>query len=174
MRGCRSTSIATVAKPGVALPYHSNFGLTEEEYAEFLAASKPVGVTWKCIIKVVDDIVSFEPVGHSAPRLTSIRFKIDSGDAKASGAYLGKGDWRSHDGVGSAIGPWRGYLWKKEVGDESMLASGGDFQLYKLDILHLIGTDYAFMSHKFAERRKGAAPVSQEFMLRFRNPELNK
>lgn len=171
--------ITEVAQPGKQLPYHPNFGLTEAEYNEFLSASKqmavqPIGVTWECTIKVEDKIVSFEPIGHSSPRLTSIRFKIDSVDAKASGQYLGKGEWRTHDGKGSAIGPWRGYLWKKEIGDETKLASGGDFELYKLDILHLVGTEYAFMSHKFAERKAGKQPVSQEFMLRFRSPALAK
>ncbi|MBB3209110.1 hypothetical protein FHS27_004946 [Rhodopirellula rubra] len=171
--------VAKVAKPGQPLPYHSNFSLTEDEYEEFLTESmqrvvKPTGDKWECLIKIENNIVSFEPVGHSSPRISSIHFKIDSNEAKASGEYLGKGKWRANDGARSAIGPWRGYLWQKEVGEVSDIATGGDFQLCKLDILHLVGTDYAFMSHKFVERQGGEKPVSQEFMLRFKNPALSK
>tara|TARA_A100001391_G_scaffold159752_1_gene118270 strand:+ start:224 stop:973 length:750 start_codon:yes stop_codon:yes gene_type:complete len=169
--------IAKVAQPGQALPYHPNFGLSEEEYAEYLVAAKkmkfkPIGIKWKCLIQQKDRLLSFKPIGHRSAQLSSIRVHIDSSEAEASGVQLGRGEWRSHTEEGPAIGPWRGFTWRKETGSEAELLSGGDFQIVKLDILHLIGTEYVLVNQKIAEQNTGHQPTSREFMLRYRVPGL--
>jgi hypothetical protein len=101
----------------------------------------PSGQTLKCQVVRVGESLSLKAIDHPTKRMESISISVKTTNASASGVDLGLAKRKTNSGEKSAIGPWRGYLWTEESGDEQAVAAGGDFRLVKLDLLHLVGTD---------------------------------
>lgn len=163
---------------GEPLPYHANIGLTKNEYDEFLQASEnqkvaETGIKWKCKFTVSGGgMFIIVPVGHQSATLRSIRISFRDNAAFASDVSLGQPQWRARRAKGSALGPWRGYLWKKTEGTIESIAAGERFSLTELDVLHRIGTDKLLFRHKYQVGRNRQNTESKEFMFQVASPKL--
>lgn len=163
---------------GEPLPYHANIGLTKNEYDEFLQASEnqkvaETGIKWKCKFTVSGGgMFIIVPVGHQSATLRSIRISFRDNAAFASDVSLGQPQWRARRAKDSALGPWRGYLWKKTEGTIESIAAGERFSLTELDVLHRIGTDKLLFRHKYQVGRNRQNTESKEFMFQVASPKL--
>ena len=107
-------------KPGQPLDYDPRFGITKEEYAEFLREVEhrhmvSTGTKLPCIFRWKGDILSLD-VGDTNSPLNKIRLNTKSGELFASVGRVGTPIWESSDDPITPIGAYDGCEWayKKE------------------------------------------------------------
>jgi hypothetical protein len=125
------------AKPGESLEYDSRFGLTKEEYAEYLREAEnrhlaSTGTHAPCIFQRQGDTLSLDPGDNKSP-LSKIRLNLQTGNLSASVGKIGKPSWRSSEDSASPIGAYDACSWEYEKSDLDAF----DVRIVKLDIWRL-------------------------------------
>lgn len=125
------------SKPGEPLVYDQRFGLTKEEYAEYLKEIEkrylaPLGTRLPCTFRRQGDMLTLD-IGDSKSPLSKIRLNIVTGELLASVGKVGMPTWASSNSPHSAIGAYDSCSWKYEKGDLETF----DLRLVKLEIFRL-------------------------------------
>jgi hypothetical protein len=114
-------------KDGGPLPYHPNFGLTQEEYAEFLADAKTmtlkeVLVFHVKVLHLANGEVKFD-TGKKMPPMEEFSFYPKDEKVVTVEGALSKPQLVDQSGSGGAIGPWTGVQFRLQDG-ERVLETG--------------------------------------------------
>lgn len=124
------------ARPGVPLPYHPNFGLTEKEYREFLALTeqRTIVVTSQVELTITEEAGIYKiSSGGRLPTLDEIIVNTNDNTVSTQFGKLHNPEKTSSDGTDSPIGAFRGYKWDLEEGSiEADNAKIVSFSIYRL------------------------------------------
>lgn len=125
------------ARPGKPLPYHSNFGLTEEEYREFLALAeqRKVVVTNHVELTISEEAGIYKiSSGGRLPSFDGITVNTNDKTVTTQFGTLHNPKRTGSDGTDSSIGSFQGYKWHLEEGSiEDGNAQTVSFSLDRLD-----------------------------------------
>ena len=128
--------IAKVSRPGEPLPYHKNFGISNEEYDLMLAAAKHTN-----LVKISDAVVKLKRSdGTITMNVAGVELPTDTfvfaSDESVMRCKLGRSsatkiiDQRNPN---SPTGAWRGKQWTITKGNEKLLSSE-DFYEVKIAV----------------------------------------
>jgi hypothetical protein len=124
------------AKSGKALPYHSNFGLTEEEYREFTAVAGKVrkfAVAGRGQLAFNKEGNFITANGGADSPISQIRFDLTNNHVHVSAEDLGPPEWQSNERADIPSGPYEGYAWRVQKG----ALNSRDLAVVSLDIFRL-------------------------------------
>ena len=129
---------AKTYEPGKPLPYDPRFGLTEEEYAEFLALAEDLSLKKKrqatlAVVKKGTDIFVLDG-GNSLPELTGIEIDLKNDVVRTPFGTAMEASEVKPSSKQNATGPWRGRTWRLEDGDiDTLTGTVVKFSLGKLE-----------------------------------------
>jgi hypothetical protein len=115
------------AKPGEPLAYEPRFGLSPEEYNEFLALGKKKAMRKKSEATIElsengNDVFVFSG-GESLPNLTRIEVDL-KGDLVRTPFGVAKNRVEIHANEASALGPWNGVQWESDTDAATVFSQG--------------------------------------------------
>jgi hypothetical protein len=110
------------AKPGQPLPYDKNFGLTRDEYNEFLSLGQKRELqsvkTVDLTVTTNDNVLEFH-TGGVLPDLEAVKFRRQDLAIKTPFGTLTNPAPAHYEGSGP-IGAYTGYQWAFEAGDKDL------------------------------------------------------
>jgi hypothetical protein len=152
---------------GGPLPYHTNLGISEKEYKEYLEESDKSRRLNKIsdayvIFKRQDEVLTLDAGDTNSPAET-LRLNLSTGELFASVGRVGTPVWRSSEDTTQPIGAYEGYEWRYEKSD----LERGDVRLVSLWIYRLKPSGKIFWRIRDEETRNSGNVRS--FDLRFQH-----
>ena len=156
------------------LPYHANFGLTKEEYAEYLDGAEKT----RHLHKVSDASVTFErkgdlisiDLGEENSPVSKWRLNILSGELRLPTDAAIKPVWRSGNNATQPIGAFEGYSWNYENPTES----SSDCHVASLSIYRQKPSGMIFWRIKEGEIQNNHAVRSLDVAFRYKRQTTTK
>ena len=158
---------------GGPLPYHTNLGISEKEYKEYLEESdksRHLNKTTDAylIFKRHGEVLSLDIADTNSP-VEALRLNLSTGDLFAAVGRVGKPAWCSSGDTTQPIGAYEGYSWRYEKGD----VEKGNFRIVSLWIYRLKPSGKIFWRIQDGETRKNRNVHSVDLRFQYR-PKLTK
>lgn len=149
------------------LPYHTNIGISEQEYKEYLEGAEKS----RHLRKVSDAYVIFRrkgdflsiDIGDTNSPVEQWRLNLSNGDLLMPAGDGGKPEWTFSDDVTQPLGAYEGYSWRFEKSN----ASESDIHTVWLWIYHLKATGMIFWRIKDGEMRDNRSVRSLDLQFRY-------
>ena len=155
------------------LPYHTNLGISEKEYAEYLAGAEKSRHLRKVsdayvIFKRKGDFLSFD-IGDESSPVQKWQLNLSTGELRIPAGNAGKPEWKSSDDATQPLGAYEGYDWQFEKSDGSL----SDIQSVWLWVYRLKTNGMIFWRIKDGEMRNNRSVRSLDLQFRY-DPKRNK
>jgi hypothetical protein len=156
------------AVQGQPLPYHPKFGLSEDEYREFLAETTTkerklvVRARGKLDFEQAGNVVTLDAPGVDSP-IDQIRVDLTTKRVHTLAGDLGPPKWVTSDRTDIPLGPYEGYTWRFEKGDLNSL----DITTVSLDIFRLKSSGRIFWRFKDGVMEKGTPTRKADLMFQY-------
>jgi hypothetical protein len=106
------------------LPYHTNLGISEQEYKEYLDGAEKS----RYLRKVSDAYLTFKrkgeilhiDIGDANSPVQQWQLNLSTGDLLMPTGDAGKPEWRYSDDTTQPLGAYEGYSWRLEKGNEDI------------------------------------------------------
>ena len=106
------------------LPYHTNLGISEQEYTEYLEGADKS----RHLRKVSDAYVTFKregnllsiDIGDASSPVEKWKLNLSTGDLLTPAGDAGKPVWKNSDDATQPLGAYEGYSWNFEKSDATM------------------------------------------------------
>jgi hypothetical protein len=155
------------------LPYHTNLGISESEYAEYLDGAKKTRHLRKVsdaylVFKRKGDLLKIE-IGDPTSPVEKWSLNVSNGELLTPTGNAGKPEWRMSADATLAIGAYAGYDWQWEKGDAAM----SNVKVVSLSVYRLNPSGMIFWRLKDGEMQDNRSVRSLDLMFRY-NPNQVK
>lgn len=152
--------------PGKPLPYHPNFGLTEDEYADMTQGmtdvkAQIVGNARLTIVDKGNGVVGFDGVGAVAA-LNSVEINTKTGTIQTQFGKLEEHD-RISRGEDSPLGPFDGFFWNLSEGS----VESGTFLSVRIGVAELVDVDRTFIDYRVKRIQPEGPPERVDVLIQF-------
>jgi hypothetical protein len=149
------------------LPYHTNLGMTEQEYKEYLDGSEKS----RHLQKVSDAYVTFKrkgdflsiDIGDASSPVEKWQLNLATGELLMPARDAVKPEWKSSDDTTQPLGAYEGYSWRFEKDNASM----SDIETASLWVYRLKANGMIFWRIKDGEMRDNRSVRSLDLSFRY-------
>jgi hypothetical protein len=149
------------------LPYHTNLGISAQEYAEYLDGAEKT----RHLRKASDAYVTFKrkgdlrsiDIGDASSPVEKWQLNLSTGDLLMPAGDAGKPQWKSSNDTTQPLGAYEGYSWRFEATNATM----SDIQTASLWIYRLKENGMIFWRIKDGELRGNQTVRSLDLQFRY-------